>query len=88
MLLLLARKGDDEDVKKAVSSAGEDLEKVTKVRPDIMERAQKRRETMEKFDIFSPDCEHERLEELFDATQRLYEKGGSNPSGVSVSQDS
>eukprot|EP01056_Protomagalhaensia_sp_Gyna25_P003191 Protomagalhaensia_sp_Gyna_25__3190@NODE_290_length_4034_cov_181_182979_g224_i0_p3_GENE_NODE_290_length_4034_cov_181_182979_g224_i0NODE_290_length_4034_cov_181_182979_g224_i0_p3_ORF_typecomplete_len243_score42_90GspL_C/PF12693_7/0_38CHASE3/PF05227_13/0_97PspB/PF06667_12/0_79PspB/PF06667_12/2_3e03_NODE_290_length_4034_cov_181_182979_g224_i015472275 len=47
------------------------LEEAKQVAPQLVERIQRRRQTMEKLDIFSPDAAPERLEELYEATEKL-----------------
>lgn len=47
------------------------IDEAKEVAPHLVERIQRRRQTMEKLDIFSPDAAPERLEELYEATEKL-----------------
>lgn len=50
-----------------------DVEMAIERFPDVVELARLRRNTMEALDIFSPDIEDARAEELFEASERLQE---------------
>lgn len=52
------------------AAAEEDLD-LKQLPVDVQERVHRRRQTMEKLDIFSPDAAPERLEELYDATEKF-----------------
>eukprot|EP01057_Protomagalhaensia_wolfi_P003330 Protomagalhaensia_wolfi_Nauph_80__3329@NODE_338_length_2756_cov_70_328303_g255_i0_p2_GENE_NODE_338_length_2756_cov_70_328303_g255_i0NODE_338_length_2756_cov_70_328303_g255_i0_p2_ORF_typecomplete_len237_score47_32DARPP32/PF05395_12/6_1e02DARPP32/PF05395_12/0_15_NODE_338_length_2756_cov_70_328303_g255_i0272982 len=76
---------DDKDVLKLIATKSKNpaeqeelmrleqqsLEEAKQVAPQLVERIQRRRQTMEKLDIFSPDAAPERLEELYEATEKL-----------------
>eukprot|EP01054_Gregarina_sp_Poly1_P006189 Gregarina_sp_Poly_1__6188@NODE_3276_length_1217_cov_357_804348_g2080_i0_p1_GENE_NODE_3276_length_1217_cov_357_804348_g2080_i0NODE_3276_length_1217_cov_357_804348_g2080_i0_p1_ORF_typecomplete_len227_score42_41Ribosomal_L26/PF16906_5/0_12Ribosomal_L26/PF16906_5/2_7e03_NODE_3276_length_1217_cov_357_804348_g2080_i033713 len=77
VLKLLATKSKDPQDKQEImklekqGSGSMSIEEVKEVAPALVERVQRRRQTMEKLDIFSPDAAPDRLEELYEATEKL-----------------
>eukprot|EP01055_Gregarina_sp_Pseudo9_P005196 Gregarina_sp_Pseudo_9__5195@NODE_568_length_2567_cov_37_572785_g537_i0_p1_GENE_NODE_568_length_2567_cov_37_572785_g537_i0NODE_568_length_2567_cov_37_572785_g537_i0_p1_ORF_typecomplete_len255_score94_97DUF5601/PF18151_1/0_029Mesd/PF10185_9/0_17Mesd/PF10185_9/2e02Mesd/PF10185_9/3_5e02_NODE_568_length_2567_cov_37_572785_g537_i06131377 len=77
VLKLIASKSTNPEDKQEIlklekqGSGNMSLEEAKEVAPDLVQRIQRRRQTMEKLDIFSPDAAPERLEELYEATEKL-----------------
>jgi len=53
------------------------FEEVAEMDPKLAERISQRRKTMEHLDIFSPDIRHDRIEELFDASEKYIASTGA-----------
>lgn len=69
--LLTSKSGQPKEYGKIHDMFLDNLDKVRELSPDLANRVEIRRKTMEKLDVFSPDTAPERLEELYDATERL-----------------